>query len=295
MATTLKNKNQIFTVKKWDTVACPFCQSTKYREFEKFGPNKLYTYVKCSTCGLVYLNPRPLYDEEFVNVAYEEYDTESYFYSSGGKLSESELRTYEDHKLIIDQIESYLGRKGTILEIGCMTGLFLKAAKDSGWEVTGVDISNKMIEHIQKNLGIEAYSAQYETLKFNKKFDVIYCSHVIEHIPNPNVWFTKFKNDLVKDALICLNIPNQYSLDRVIKRFINKHIIDRRKWDNWRTPDHLYEPTIPAMNYIIKKHGIRLIAHFTYSSNNVVPNKGVSYIYHRVFRLGSKLRYFIKV
>jgi len=295
LVTIFKSKDKTFVVKEWDTVTCPFCKSSKYVEFEKFGRDNLYTYVKCKGCNLIYLNPRPLYDEEFINIAYEEYDTESYFYTSKGELNAAEQKIYLDHKLILEQMESCLGRKGTLLEIGCMTGLFLKAAKDSGWKVTGVDISKKMIEHIKNNLGIEAYAAQYETLAFRKKFDVIYCSHVIEHIPNPNEWFTKFKKDLAVDGLICVNIPNQYSFDRIIKRFIHKYVIDRRTWDNWRTPDHLYEPTISAMNYIIKEHGLRAIDYFTYSSKNVVPNKGFSCIYHRVFKLGSKLRYFIKM
>ncbi|MEI6080201.1 MAG: methyltransferase domain-containing protein [bacterium] len=296
MATTLKNTQTNYAPSKWETVPCPFCKTTGSKEFEKFGPNNSFKYVECSNCGLVYLNPRPIYDEKFVNIAYEDYDVDSHFFKSGGKVSEEELELVDQHNLILAQIEKALGRKkGKLLEIGCMTGLFLKTAKERGWDVVGIDISKKMVDHINNNLKIKGYCDQYQNVKFPAhEFDVIYCSHVIEHIPNPNEWMEKFRKDMKQDGLLCINVPNQNSIDRVLKRFVVKNIVDKRKWEGWRTPDHLFEPTARPMKYILKEHNFNVIDHFTYSRHEAKRSSFLSRLFHNKLRLGSKLRFFAR-
>lgn len=297
MSSKLKNNNIEYVPEKMLIVSCPFCDSAEYKLFEKFGPKNFYSYVECERCSLVYLNPRPEYNQSFVDTAYQDYAQDKDFYKSGEISSEFDNRELEQNHFIVEQIYSKLGRKGRLLEIGCAVGMFLKAAKDEGWEdVFGIDVSNNMIKFIKEKLKIDAVVAKYEEYEFKsgEKFDVIYCSHVIEHIPFPNIWMEKIKKDIKPNGLLVINVPNQLSLDRRIKRFVNKYIVDNRKWDSWRTPDHMFEPSVKAMKYFFKKHGFQIEDYFTYSKKEHIKNGFFSNIFHKYLRMGSKLRFFAR-
>lgn len=291
MATTLTQENKAYVVKEWEKVPCPFCGDFAHRPHEKFGPELRYTYVQCKKCSLVYATPRPKYDEDFVTTAYAVYDTESHHLKSGGTLDAGERKLVDNYKVTLRQIEKTLGRVGKILDIGSATGLFLYAARELGWDVVGIDISDSMTKHASKNFGIKSLCGQYHQINLSGDgpFDAIYCSHVIEHIPNPNEWVAKFRRDLKSDGVLCLNVPNQFSLDRVVKRGLYRLGIPRPHWAPWRTPDHLYEPHMKPMRYLLEKHGLVIDDYFTYSSreNSV---RWSDTLMHRRWRAGSKLR-----
>ncbi len=77
-----------------------------------------------------------------------------------------------------------------ILDIGCGGGLLCEPFARLGAQVTGIDASKNNIEvakiHAQKtNLQIQYLSKPPEEIK-NKKFDVILCMEVIEHVDKVN-------------------------------------------------------------------------------------------------------------
>jgi SAM-dependent methyltransferase len=296
MATTLTKENREFEVKAWEDVPCPFCESSDFRPHEKFGPNEKYTYVQCRRCDLVYSTPRPKYDADFVTTAYEVYDTESHHLVTGGDLNEGEKALVTKYQITVRQIETQLGRKGKILDIGCATGLFLLAARELGWQVVGIDISQSMTRQATDCFGIKTYCGQYHEIDLSADgpFDAIYCSHVIEHIPNPNEWTQKFGRDLKPDGILCLNVPNQFSLDRVVKRALYRLGFKRPYWAPWRTPDHLYEPHMKPMRYLLEKHAFRVDRFFTYSSKERPEVSWTDRLAHHTWCIGSKLRIFAR-
>ncbi|MBI1860005.1 MAG: methyltransferase domain-containing protein [Deltaproteobacteria bacterium] len=296
MATTLTLENREYIPKAWEEVPCPFCGSHSRRNHEKYGPKLRFTYVQCRGCALVYGSPRPKYDEEFITAAYSVYDTESHHLQTRGNLNVDEQRLVEKHKITVRQIGSHLGRIGRLLEVGCATGLFLLAARDAGWEVEGIDISPSMVAAAQEFFKLRARCGQYQDVNTTEggRFDAIYCSHVIEHIPNPNEWMEKFRRDLKPNGVLCLNVPNQFSLDRRLKRGLKRLNLSRDNWALWRTPDHLYEPHLKPMKYLLAKHGFELFEAFTYSSREKEQEGLAEQVFHHRFKLGSKLRLFAR-
>lgn len=73
--------------------------------------------------------------------------------------------------------------KGKILDVGCSIGNFLAINPN---QIKGIDIDNDAIR-ICKKRGLNAqYMDLNKKLKFKKNsFEGIFCSHVIEHLPNP--------------------------------------------------------------------------------------------------------------
>ncbi|MBI4405106.1 MAG: class I SAM-dependent methyltransferase [Deltaproteobacteria bacterium] len=244
----------------------------------------------------MYSRPRPKYDEEFLTTAYSVYDTESHHLQTRGKLDANERCLVERYKITIRQIVCHVGGVGRILDIGSATGLFLLAARESGWEVEGIDISPSMVAAAQEFFKLRTYCGQYHGVNTTDagRFDAIYCSHVIEHIPNPNEWMEKFRRDLKPNGVLCLNVPNQFSIDRRLKRGLKRLRLSREKWALWRTPDHLYEPHLKPMQYLLGKHGFELIDAFTYSSREKEQEGLADRFFHHHFKMGSKLRVFAR-
>lgn len=296
MATTLTADNRVYIVKEWEWVSCLFCGSEKRYPHENFGPDHKYEYVKCEDCGLVYTHRRPKYDQEFLDTAYSVYDTESHHVRTSGLLSKEERELMARYQVTIKQLEENLGRKGRLLEIGCATGLFLLAARELGWEVMGVDISQAMVTTCRSVFGIEALCGQYHELDLSayRPFDAIYCSHVLEHIPVPNLWMQKFREDLVPEGILCINVPNQYSVDRVVKRGLKSLGLKRDNWALWRTPDHLFEPHHRPMAFLFEKNHFTICDYFTYSRKEQEEQSFFQKILHHRLRWGSKLRYFAR-
>lgn len=292
IATTLTIENREYIPSAWEVVPCPFCGSSESRAHERYGPENRYTYVQCRGCDLVYGSPRPRYDAEFIEAAYSEYDTTSHHLLNGGKLDAGERRLVDRYKISLRQIAGVMGRKGRILDVGCATGLFLYSAREEGWDVVGIDISKSMTEAATRNFGISTHCGQFHELDLAAygKFDVIYSSHVIEHIPNPNEWMAKFYQELKPDGVLCLNIPNQFSIDRRLKRGIKRIGLSQENWAKWRTPDHLYEPHLKPMQFLLEKHGFRIRQALTYSSREKETQSVLDRWMHHQLKVGSKLR-----
>lgn len=279
----------------WVTVPCPFCGSTDFRPYEKYGSELQYTHVLCNNCRLVYQSPRPTYDQHFIDAAYADY----YQYAENIKpedfenIPESGLGMFKKE---IQQILRYDKKRTVALDIGSGMGTFLYAAKPHYKEVIGLDVSAKMAEFIKKNLGINIFLQQLEDFTYTEKFSMIHMSHVLEHIPNPNEWLQKAKQLLDESGILVINVPNKFSFSFRLKYLYTKLGITKqfsRLWsDPSRTPDHLFEPTVPAMLYLLKKNGYQVLEYYSYSRRDPVSNQSFfSKFMNRFLKAGSNLAF----
>jgi len=54
---------------------------------------------------------------------------------------------------------------------------------------------------------ISTYRADYNQLHFPVPFDAIWCAHVLEHQPNPNLFLKKVHQDLTEGGLVAITVP----------------------------------------------------------------------------------------
>jgi SAM-dependent methyltransferase len=74
----------------------------------------------------------------------------------------------------------------TILDIGSALGTFLKIAKDRGWDVSGVELSEYGVEYTRKQYGFEVHHGDVTTSNLTaESFDAITMWDVIEHVEDP--------------------------------------------------------------------------------------------------------------
>lgn len=297
MATTLTATNEEYIPKKMVDVNCMICNSNNYEFHESLGYQDKFQYVKCKNCGNVYLNPRPEYDDEYLTIAYDQYGMlGENIIKDINKISPHTMEIISRYQLTLKEIESRFGKKGKVLDVGCGTGEFLVAAKLLGWDAYGIDISGPMCRHISENLNIPARAGQFHEMDLSNwgPFDVIFCSHVIEHVPNPNLWMQTYKKYLKKEGILCLNVPNQYAPEKVIQRFLKTIGLRKNKWEKWRTPDHLYEPHLKTIKYLVEKNNFTILDIFTYSSKEAAVESAFYKFFYRILKLGSKIRLFAR-
>ena len=147
---------------------CFLCKSTKFRTLyaspdRMFNIPGLFVYIKCISCGLVFLDPQP--DKETLR---KHYPTEHYFaYDKEGKGGViGSIREYLVKRIykptFLSKILLFIfhttfatpsyRQRGKVLDVGCATGDMLVLLKDLGWDTYGIDIDEKGSE-LQKNEG----------------------------------------------------------------------------------------------------------------------------------------------
>lgn len=283
----------------WETVPCPFCGSGEYRPYEKYGSELQYTFVQCRQCQLVYGSPRPTYNQHFIDAAYADY----YQYSESLTVSDFDKIKQSGTNMFVKELEHLMQfdkKRSAVLDIGSGVGTFLYAAKPHYPVAIGLDVSEKMAAFVKKAVGVDVHLAQFEDFSYPGKFSLIHMSHVMEHIPNPNEWLQKAKSLLDTDGILVINVPHCYSLGSRLQHFYVKLGLKKQFSDTWtdptRTPDHLFEPVIPAMKQLLDRNGFEILDYFTYSRKDPASNQSLaSRFTNRFLHWGSNLSFITRV
>lgn len=282
----------------WETVPCPFCSTSEHTVYERFGSAMQYTYVLCNYCKLVYQSPRPVYDQHFIDAAYASYYqfADHLQLNEFTKIKESSVDMFSKEIACISQFDR---EKSAVLDIGSGMGTFLFAAKQVYPEAVGLDVSEQMAKFVEKQLSVKVYVEQFDNFQYPRKFSLIHMSHVLEHVPNPNAWLQKAKTMLTPGGILVINVPNKFSISFRLQHLFYKLGLKKQFSGSWadpgRTPDHLFEPTIPAMKYLLNKNGYEILKHYTYSRKDPASSRSLlSRLLNRRLKTGSNLAFITK-
>lgn len=125
-------------------------------------------------------------------------------------------------------------KSNTLLELGCGTGTFLNYFHDKGFAVSGVDLSQEMLDIAQKkNPGACLYKDNMSNFNIAEQFDVIVCLFdSVNHLLNLKEWELMFKNvgeHLNENGLFIFDMNTQYKLEKLSTLNDIVHIIDENK------------------------------------------------------------------
>lgn len=150
--------------------------------------------LQCPACELRYCEP-------LRSVDYSEADQEG-------------LRFYLDQGAGIDVMLEPLslidGRPvRRYLEIGCSFGFVMDYARSVlGWEVQGFD-PGVIAALGKKTLGLPIENAYFDATDDRQRdIDLVYCSEVIEHIPDPHKFMALVRKALRPDGMLLMTTPN---------------------------------------------------------------------------------------
>lgn len=165
-------------------------------------------YVACTNCGHVYLkNIESIFSQKRRNNS----DKTHHVSEEKLKWDYSDLKDKIVFKPMLKKIES-LTAKGSLLDLGCSNGAFVRAAKKYGWDACGVELRKKSIETAQRH-GIKVYTEPLEKLVLpSDSFSVVTMWQVLEHLQDPNLVLKEIFRILKSNGILVLSTPNIKSI-----------------------------------------------------------------------------------
>src|SRR6476620_7208062 len=122
-------------------IACPLCQHSSFVPYlnckDYTVSQESFTIVSCKACDFKFTNPIP----EPSRLG-EYYKAESYISHSNTKKGLVARLYHAVRNITVKRKLKILERnvsRGTLLDFGCGTGVFLKACQDAGWKSFGVE------------------------------------------------------------------------------------------------------------------------------------------------------------
>ena len=173
-------------------------------------PGTHFRIVRCGNCGLLYCSPRPTSDElaEF----YKKLNDPAYIVESEGRI-QSAIPQVSDLKRFVPS--------GRLLELGSACGFFLKTARDSGFEVTGIEPSDWARKYAEDNFGLSLLEYPIQRQRFpDEYFDAVCLFDVLEHLDNPRETFIEIARVTRSGGILYLSTPHAQSwLARLLGRY----------------------------------------------------------------------------
>lgn len=167
----------------------------------------------CLQCGMLRTDPRPT--EESLNKFYRELYGTIYEFAADQEVFDSEIRKeqrYNEQKKrgewlyqeIKDQLP--LDRTPKVFDIGCNSGAALLAFKEAGCECFGCDLGASGFERGRKE-GLTLVEGDETVMKQFGTADFVFLSHVMEHLPHPDVTFKNIRGLLGDGGHLYIEVP----------------------------------------------------------------------------------------
>jgi 2-polyprenyl-3-methyl-5-hydroxy-6-metoxy-1,4-benzoquinol methylase len=227
----------------------------------------MFKYVKCCTCGLVYQNPRPIPDG-IMNLYPSHYGT-----TIRDPSEDPETKMNAPVQIVRSRfIERFAPVvPGSIFDIGCGSGFFLKFIQRRGWSISGIEPSSEHVTYATRYLGLQnVYQGMWPlNHKKNREVDVVSLFHVIEHLPSPIQALSAAKEILHPEGIVVLETPNVES--RPANFF-------GRRWVTLDAPRHLNLFSRHTLRYCLAKAGFEMLMLKTFSPSTMEYTESIRYV-----------------
>lgn len=214
------------------------------RDFNFRTTDETFSVVRCSACGIAQTLPRPPAD------TLERYYPPSY-YPAGGydpAYYRRKVRPWQQDKL---NIVRRLRCSGTLLDVGCGAGFFVREASEGGFAAQGIEFSHEAVEFARREEGARITEGDFLNSQFpDHSFDIVTLWHVLEHIPRPVETLKKIRALLAPGGLLIVAVPN---LDSIQARLFRGH------WYHLEVPRHLYHFTPVALRGFLDSQGFDVL------------------------------------
>jgi 2-polyprenyl-3-methyl-5-hydroxy-6-metoxy-1,4-benzoquinol methylase len=163
-------------------------------------------------------------------------ERQSIFRSGPLEIRETVYGIAKRLRLFIEVIEDYrqhLDRpmdQVRVLDVGCGTGVNVALPlAEAGYQVVGLDSDSASISHARELASGEAAAhfvvADLERIPTARRFDVVICSEVLEHLDNPEEALSRLGAVIDPPGRLLVTIPNPFGffeIDSLLWRALNR-------------------------------------------------------------------------
>jgi SAM-dependent methyltransferase len=140
---------------------------------------------------------------------------------------------------------------GRLLDLGCGVGNFLAAARDAGFDVSGIELDQNALLFARKHYGLQNVSAssaeEFRAANRTERFDVVTFFEVLEHQEDPQSFLNIAVDCLTRDGYIALSVPNR---NRWQKGFESLDY----------PPNHLTRWSPTALRNLLERNGFEVLS-----------------------------------
>lgn len=222
---------------------CPVCSTeiTTAPTFHRTG-HDVYT---CPTCSVrfVYPIPSPANLMEIYSVDY--FQRGNKYSDQPGEHDYNGTEHLRRVRFIKQQRPS-----GRLLDVGCALGGFLNTARNAGYDVQGIELSQHAAAaaRAKHDLDISATTVQAAHLP-DAAFDIVTLWDVLEHLPSPLTTVTEIARILRPGGLLVFTTGN------IASRWA--HLL-RSRWQLLTPPQHLTFHTPQSVRHLLDACGLSL-------------------------------------
>jgi SAM-dependent methyltransferase len=221
---------------------CGVCGGVGYPFREKHG----YVVLRCRKCGNAYV-PQSVVPSDLEDIYSKGYFEGEQATGYPAYLADSALLV-ENFKDRLRSIEA-LGVKGRrLLDVGAAYGLFLKVARDAGWDASGVEIAPDCAIEAAKISGAPVACGDFTTMPLEGTFDVIVMLDVIEHFRDPVAAMRRAYELLSPSGFLVIDTGD---IDTPWSRLLGNH------WYFLDPPQHLYYFSRKGLVTALREAGFR--------------------------------------
>jgi hypothetical protein len=208
--------------------------------------------VRCRECGLVYRNPV----ERATEMA-EIYEDEGPEESVLRALHDTQRPAYDAQAARLTEV---FGRRGSGIEVGSYVGGFLAAARDAGWQFSGVDV-NARTNTFTRSLGFQVEDGTIESLDAERRVDVVAIWNCLDQLADPAAAVRAAGGHHGSGGLLAVRVPNGacYAAFRPLLRSPLATIA--RQWlaqNNLLGFPYRYGFTPTALGRLVERNGMRV-------------------------------------
>jgi SAM-dependent methyltransferase len=239
--------------------SCPVCHGAGIRfrwslKDRWFGAQGVWKLDRCvrPTCGIVWLNPRPVESE--IAGLYDSYYTHSENDRPGRFTRKNPVRHLlptpwaalaieRRQRVVPSWIED---APGLALDVGCGSGAALLSLSRQGWKVKGYELDVIAAQKARALVGCEIVVGDFALVP-DSAFNLVVVSHVLEHVPNPVAFLKECANKLLPGGILLVHTPNIDSFSA--KAFGNR-------WRGLEPPRHLVLFSPKSISLIFREVGL---------------------------------------
>jgi 2-polyprenyl-3-methyl-5-hydroxy-6-metoxy-1,4-benzoquinol methylase len=238
-----------------------------------FGVPGVWGVRKCGSCGLMWLDPRPV--SEDIPKTYATYMTHAAEPKSRMEvvqqaiallvLASTHQYQFQPHGSFFRRVAGRIlsivpfcrdtarryvmnlrgDRRGKLLDIGCGDGKYLADMKALGWDAVGVEPDPEAAKIAREHYGLSVVTGMLHEADFPpESFDAITLKHVIEHVEHPVELIRNCFRILRPGGTLTIATPNTDCL---------QHRLFNEAWLELDPPRHLHLFSLSTLAELVRK------------------------------------------
>ena len=142
-----------------------------------------------------------------------------------------------------------------MLDIGAASGIFLKLAREQGYDIHGIEPSRYLVDEARERHGINLFEGTIEEFRNKDTFHLVTLLDILEHLVEPDRFARQVAGLLDKNGVLVIVTPD---IDSLAAKIFS------RRWWHYRVA-HLNFFNRKSLQVLLANHGFEILDCYRYA------------------------------